>query len=84
MIRYCNNHNLVVLGTYLKDNDRHIRDAILQSEVRNIFFGISSDDKREELLRNFGNQGKNIFFYDCHTANVWRSNLTMLMPSFTL
>lgn len=83
-LRHCSNHNLVVLGTYLKDSDRHIRDAILQSEVRNIFFGISSDDKREELLQNFGGQGKNIFFYDYHTANVWRSNLTIFMPSFTL
>lgn len=68
---FSNNYNLIVFGTYLKDNDTHIRDAILQSVVRNIFFGISSDSKRAEILQNFGNKGKNIFFYDYKSANVW-------------
>lgn len=71
MLRSSNNHNLIVFGTYLKDNDAHIRDAILQSGVKNIFFGISSDSKRAEILQNFGNKGKNIFFYNYNNVDVW-------------
>lgn len=80
MLYFSNNYNLIVFGTYLKDNDAHIRDAILQSGVRNIFFGISSDSKRAEILQNFGNKGKNIFFYDYKSANVW-SNSTLILQS---
>ena len=82
MLRSSNNHNLIVFGTYLKDNDAHIRDAILQSGVKNIFFGISSDSKRAEILQNFGNKGKNIFFYDYKFANVWHNSTLVLQSVF--
>lgn len=68
---FLRDYNLVIFGTRLKDNDEHIRDAILQSGVKNIFFGISSDSKRAEILQNFGNKGKNIFFYDYNNVDVW-------------
>lgn len=82
MLRSSNNHNLIVFGTYLKDNDAHIRDAILQSGVKNIFFGISSDSKRAEILQNFGNKGKNILFYDYKSANVWHNSTLALQSVF--
>lgn len=68
---FLRDYNLVIFGTRLKDNDAHIRDAILQSGVKNIFFGISSDSKRAEILQNFGNKGKNIFFYNYNNVDVW-------------
>lgn len=80
MLRFSNNYNLIVFGTYLKDNDAHIREAILQSGVKNIFFGVSSDSKQAEIRQNFGNKGKNIFFYDYNTANVW-DNSTLILQS---
>ena len=70
-------YNLVVFGTYLKDNDKHIRDVILQSGVKNIFFGVSSYDKIklfEDFIQEANARGKNIFFYDYKSIDVWGNN----------
>lgn len=39
---FSRDYNLVIFGTRLKDNDEHIREAILQSGVKNIFFSVSN------------------------------------------
>ena len=77
-LRFSSHYNLIIFGTYLKDNDTHIRNAILQSGVKNIFFSVSSDSKRTEILQHFGNKDKNIFFYDYKSANVWNNSTFIL------
>ena len=69
--------SLIVFGTLLKTNDKHIRDAILCNKVKNIYFGISSEKGKEELAE-FINElekakvPKQVFFYDYRTVKVWR------------
>lgn len=77
-------YNLVIFGTRLKENDEHIRKAILKSEVKNIFIGVSNQSwiqARQDLqdfMQNAQSKGKNIFFYDYNSFNVWdnQSNLS--------
>ena len=80
MLCSLNDTNLIVFGASLKDNDRHIRDAILQSGVQNIFFGVSSTNYQQELQSlqdpqdwraGLVGNGKKVYFYDYNTANVW-------------
>lgn len=69
--------NLIVFGTLLKTNDTHIRKAILKSKLKNIYFGICSEEEKN-LLETFSEQlskariPKKVFFYDYRTATVWR------------
>lgn len=69
--------NLVVFGTLLKRNDEHIREAILNSKIENIYVGVSS----EEDIKGFVDfimkcsklkKPKYVYFYDYKTAKVWR------------
>lgn len=69
--------NLIVFGTLLKTNDTHIREAILKSKIKNIYFGISSEEEKESL-NEFVEQlskarvPKKVYFYDYRTVKVWR------------
>jgi len=70
------NSSLVVFGTLLKMNDLHIRDAIKKNKVKNIYFGVSSEDEVNQLeefkeeLENI-DKPKNVYFYDYRTVSVW-------------
>jgi hypothetical protein len=69
--------NLIVFGTLLKTNDTHIREAILKSKLKNIYFGIASKEDKKSL-EEFSEQlikarvPKKVYFYDYRTAKVWR------------
>lgn len=67
-------YNLVIFGTYLKDNDKHIREAILNSKIKNVFFGVS-DYGKVELFKDFIDEaktkGKDVFFYNYNSVDVW-------------
>jgi len=69
--------NLIIFGTLLKTNDKHIRDAILNSKLKNIYFGIASEEDKN-ILEEFCIQLQNarvpkqVFFYDYRTVKVWR------------
>ncbi len=69
--------NLIVFGTLLKTNDTHIREAILKSKLKNIYFGIASvEDKNslEEFIKQLSKARipKKVYFYDYKTVKVWR------------
>ena len=72
-------YNLIIFGTRLKDNDEHIRKAILQSGVKNIFFSVSNNSwmqAKQDLnafIQNANTKGKNVFFYnyDDPKFDVW-------------
>lgn len=76
---FLRDYNLVIFGTRLKDNDEHIRDAILQSGVKNIFFSVSNNSwmqAKQDLnafIQNANTKGKNVFFYnyDDPKFDVW-------------
>ena len=70
------NSSLIIFGTLLKTNDSHIRDAIKKNKVKNIYFGVGSEDEmnqledfKEELEKL--DKPKNVFFYDYKTVSVW-------------
>jgi len=69
--------NLIVFGTLLKTNDTHIREAILKNKIKNIYFGISTEEEKESLAE-FAKQlskarvPKKVYFYDYRTVKVWR------------
>ncbi len=76
---FSRDYNLVIFGTRLKDNDEHIREAILQSGVKNIFFSVSNNSwmqAKQDLnafIQNANTKGKNVFFYnyDDPKFDVW-------------
>lgn len=41
-------NDIVIFGTGLKRNDEHIASAIINSKCKNIFIGVSSEDKMKE------------------------------------
>jgi len=71
------NSSLVIFGTLLKTNDAHIREAILKSNVKNIYIGISNESSIE-IFADFMEEAsklkiaKKISFYYYKTAKVWR------------
>lgn len=66
--------NLIVFGTMLKTNDNHIREAIINNRIKNIYIGISSVDKIKEFDSFVGklNVARKVHFYDYKTVRVWR------------
>lgn len=69
--------NLIIFGTLLKTNDVHIQDAILHNKIKNIYFGISSEEEKDSLngfVKQLSNARipKKVYFYDYRTAKVWR------------
>jgi hypothetical protein len=70
------NSSLIVFGTLLKTNDFHIREAILNNKVTNVYFGVGSDEEvlalqsfKDELSK--ARHSKNVYFYDYRTVSVW-------------
>ncbi len=69
--------SLIVFGTLLKTNDKHIREAILKSKVRKVYFGISSENAKESLepfIKELEKAKipKKVYFYDYRTVKVWK------------
>lgn len=71
---------LVIFGTKLTSNDKHIVDAIIKSNCENIYFPVSSVKQiDEQSVKNFikeikkSKNKKNIMFYDYKTVNVWNN-----------
>jgi hypothetical protein len=69
--------NLIVFGTLLKTNDAHIKEAILKNKIKNIYFGISTEEEKEslnEFVRQLSQAKfpKEVYFYDYRTVKVWR------------
>jgi hypothetical protein len=65
------NSHLVIFGTHLKNNDKHIRDIILKGNFKNIYIGLSKIEQKN-LFSDFEDGDKNIFYFDYTTATVWR------------
>ena len=68
-------NSIIIFGTTLKSNDNHIIEAIVESGVKNIFIGISSLDKKSELLvfeEYLANKKITLQYYDYKTLKVWR------------
>lgn len=69
--------SLIIFGTLLKTHDSHIREAILNNKVRNIYIGISSEEQIKDLepfkleLKE-ARIPKTVKFYNYKTAKVWR------------
>lgn len=73
--RFQKNNALIIFGTMLKSNDDHIVEAILESQIQNVYIGIGSLEKKSELsyleTKLFENKRK-LHFYDYKTLKVWR------------
>lgn len=68
-------NSIIIFGTMLKNNDTHIIEAILESGVKNVFIGISSLDKKSELLEfeeYLTNEKITLQYYDYQTVKIWR------------
>ena len=70
------NSSLVVFGTLLKRNDAHIREAILRNKVKNIYFGVASEEEISQLEEfkealEKADRPRNVQFYDYKTISVW-------------
>lgn len=70
--------NLIVFGTMLKSNDEHIQNAILNSKIKNIYFGVSNLEKGKKELSDFIEKNNNlkkdkkqILFYDYKSVKIW-------------
>lgn len=76
-LSFLQDYNLIIFGTRLKSSDDHIQKAILQSCVKNIFFGVSNDSwmqVKQDLqifIHKASAMGKNVFFYDYKSVDVW-------------
>lgn len=74
---YNNNDSLVIFGTLLKSNDNHIIEAIKQNNIKNIYIGLSSENKMHtdcsHIIKEL-EETKNIYFYDYTTVSVWNFN----------
>ncbi|BAK73199.1 DUF4917 family protein [Arcobacter sp. L] len=74
---YNNNDSLVIFGTLLKSNDNHIIEAIKQNNIKNIYIGLSSENKMytdcSHIIKEL-EETKNIYFYDYTTVFVWNFN----------
>ncbi len=71
--------DIVIFGTTLKENDKHILDALLESKVKNIYLGVSKSSAADHIKHamEVHNQNpdqkhqKNLYLYDYKTVNVW-------------
>ena len=69
--------SLIVFGTLLKSNDEHIREAIINNKVENIYFGVSKIEQKKDLesfidILSKLKKPKKVIFYDYKTVNIWR------------
>jgi len=71
--------DIVIFGASLKSNDEHIFDAILQSKVTNIYFGVSSLSGADHIstaideynAKAIEEKQKKLHLYDYRTVKVW-------------
>lgn len=70
--------DLIIFGTKLKSNDEHIRDAVLKSKIKKIYFGVSDLNRGQQELSDFIEKNNNleknkkqIFFYDYKSVKIW-------------
>ena len=69
--------DIVIFGTYLKSNDDHMLDAILNSKVGNIYIGVSDIEAvahveaRVDKYNSENKYGKSVILYDYKTVDVW-------------
>lgn len=68
--------SLVVFGTLLKTNDAHIREAILRNKVKNIYFGVASEEEINQLedfkeALEKAHLPRNVQFYDYRSVSIW-------------
>jgi hypothetical protein len=74
-----NKGDLVVFGTYLKKNDNHILEALLENNIQNIYMGVSDADKVSHIKIKIDdyNKGKSdekkkhLHLYGYKTVNIW-------------
>ena len=71
--------DIVIFGASLKDNDKHILDAVLESHVKRIYYATSNSQKIDHIvsaidahnLKVGKKQKKELFLFDYKTVNVW-------------
>lgn len=65
--------SLILFGTTLKSNDEHIKKAILDNKVKDIYIGINPTKQKEleEIFNCFNSDRKNIYFYDYRSVSLW-------------
>lgn len=77
--------DLVIFGTYLKQNDDHILDAVCSSGVKNIFIGVSREENVahiQERVKEYNSRQKEtkkhkiLHLYDYNTINPWEYGLS--------
>ena len=74
--------SLIIFGTLLKDNDQHILDAILHSNVRQIFIGTKDEASIEHLRIQIAQRNRSlrdnlqkfIIPYNYTTTNPWQAS----------
>lgn len=74
--------DLVVYGASLKNNDDHVLRAIIDGNVKNIYFGVSSADNAGHIqnavdtynLTAPENKKKTLYLYGYKTIDVWGNN----------
>lgn len=73
------NGDIVIFGASLKDNDKHIVAAILESKVKRIYYGTSDTNSAKHVATAIDsynhtadkNHKKQLFLYDYKTVNIW-------------
>ncbi len=69
---------LFTYGVRFSNKDKHIVDAIVNSELKSLYFGIYDEEFSEidettvTALRSIGSSGKNIKFYNTNSYNPWK------------
>lgn len=71
--------DLVVFGASLKENDKHVLDAMLESQVKRIYYGVSKAEYADHVVAAIElynskvaeKYKKQLFLYDYRTVNVW-------------
>lgn len=65
---------LIIFGTMLKNNDEHIIDAIVKSQIQTIYIGLKSLSKISDFayLESRLDGKRELKYYDYTTINIWR------------
>lgn len=74
-----NKGDIVVFGTYLKKNDDHILEALLENNIRNIYVGVSGADKVPHIKAKIDDYNRSksaekkkyLHLYDYRSVNIW-------------
>lgn len=71
--------DLVIFGASLKDNDKHILDAILESPLKRIYLGVAKESAGDRIRaaveahnkKSDAKHQKEFYLYDYRTVNIW-------------